>query len=29
MTLSPQELQVKSLSDKANQYKDQAKQMKA
>jgi hypothetical protein len=28
-TLSPQELQVKSLSDKANQYKDQAKQMKA
>jgi hypothetical protein len=28
-TLSPQELQVKSLSDKAKQYKDQAKQMKA
>jgi hypothetical protein len=28
-TLSPQELQVKSLSDKAKQYKEQAKAMKA
>jgi glycine betaine/choline ABC-type transport system substrate-binding protein len=28
-TLSPQELQVKSLADKAKQYKDQAKAMKA
>ncbi len=28
-TLSPQELQVKSLSDKAQQYKEQAKAMKA
>jgi hypothetical protein len=28
-TLSPQELQVKSLDDKAKQYKDQAKAMKA
>jgi hypothetical protein len=27
--LSPQELQVKSLSDKAQQYKEQAKAMKA
>jgi hypothetical protein len=27
--LSPQELQVKSLSDKASQYKQQAKQLKA
>jgi ABC-type lipopolysaccharide export system ATPase subunit len=28
-TLSPQELQVKSLADKAKQYKSQAKAMKA
>jgi hypothetical protein len=28
-TLSPQELQVKSLSDKAKQYKEQAKAVKA
>ena len=28
-TLSPQELQVKSLADKAKQYKEQAKAMKA
>lgn len=28
-TLSPQELQVKSLSDKAKEYKEQAKAMKA
>jgi len=28
-TLSPQELQVKSLSDKAKHYKDQARAMKA
>jgi phage shock protein A len=28
-TLSPQELQVKSLADKAQQYKEQAKAMKA
>ncbi len=28
-TLSPQELQVKSLSDKAQQYKEQAKAVKA
>jgi hypothetical protein len=28
-TLSPQELQVKSLSDKAKQYREQAKAMKA
>ena len=28
-TLSPQDLQVKSLSDKAKQYKEQAKAMKA
>ena len=28
-TLSPQELQVKSLADKAKEYKEQAKAMKA
>ena len=28
-TLSPQELQVKSLADKAKQYKEQAKALKA